>query len=306
MSEALKNNPYISIIYAVVFLSGLAIGVSIHNASAVTEQDVIFVREDGGISTPPPTHDHATSTENTASSTDSEIESAPEVDTSLPKYIRVTDGCGPHYEGDCLNVRSGPGTDHPVVAYLRNGIVLKVAEIIEGEEHTWYKIVFDEWLRYPERVQDEWYIAAEYVELFYDEGTIEIWGRDIATSSKELIIDRSDQMLYAYDGDELVMEESVSTGLDITPTPRGTFTVFRKTPSRYMQGPIPGITEQYYDLPGVPWNLYFTHGGAVIHGAYWHNDFGKQHSNGCVNVLPDQARRIYEWAEIGMDVIVRD
>ena len=73
-----------------------------------------------------------------------------------------------------------------------------------------------------------------------------------------------------------------------------------------MQGPIPGITNQYYDLPGVPWDLYFTHQGAAIHGTYWHENFGKQSSHGCVNLPPAQAEKLYRWAGIGTFVIVQD
>jgi lipoprotein-anchoring transpeptidase ErfK/SrfK len=113
-------------------------------------------------------------------------------------------------------------------------------------------------------------------------------------------------MLYAYDGDTLYMQEAISTGLELTPTPRGVFTVYRMTPSRYMQGPIPGISDQYFDLPGVPWNLYFTPEGAVIHGAYWHDRFGSPWSHGCVNLPPEKAKKLYAWAEIGTKVVVQD
>ena len=102
------------------------------------------------------------------------------------------------------------------------------------------------------------------------------------------------------------MEMVISTGLELTPTPRGTFSVFKKTPSRYMQGPLPGLPYDYYDLPGVPWNLYFTHEGAVIHGAYWHNSFGSRYSHGCVNLPPDEAKKLYDWAVLGTTVIVQD
>ena len=103
------------------------------------------------------------------------------------------------------------------------------------------------------------------------------------------------------------MDVDISTGLALTPTPRGTFTIFKKTPSRYMQGPLPNLSDQQrYDLPGVPWNLYFTQGGAVIHGAYWHDSFGARYSHGCVNLSPDNARKLYEWADLGTTVIVKD
>ena len=204
----------------------------------------------------------------------------------LFEYIQVVDGCGIHFEGECLNVRSGPGEEYPVIAQLRNNIVLKVGGQVERDGRKWYKIIFDEWLRYPQRLKGDWYVASEYVQVLYDEGDRTIWKDDYSTTtSKNIIVDRSEQKLYAYDGEILFMEIPISTGLELTPTPRGTFTIFKKTPSRYMQGPLPNLVDrQVYDLPGVPWNLYFTEGGAVIHGAYWPDSFGSEDSHGRVNV----------------------
>lgn len=221
-------------------------------------------------------------------------------------YVMVNDSCGPHYEGECLRVRSGPGEEYPVVSQLREGIVLKVEEKVAGEARDWYKIEFDEWLRYPERLQGAWYVAAEFVDEVYVDPASELTANS-PTTSKRVEVDRSEQKLYAYDGEELVMELDVSTGLEFTPTPRGIFRVFKKTPSRYMQGPLPYLpVSKYYDLPGVPWNLYFTEQGAVIHGAYWHDSFGSQYSSGCVNLPPLEAKKLYDWADIGLEVWVRD
>jgi hypothetical protein len=230
------------------------------------------------------------------------------IEKVLFEYVEVVDGCGAHFEGECLNVRSGPGVDFPVIKQLRNGMVLKVGGQVERDDEMWYKIVFDEWLRYPERVNGDWYVIADYVEVLYDEGDKTIWDGDIGSSTiKQITIDRGDQKLYAFEGDELFMDIDISTGLELTPTPRGTFQIFKKTPSRYMQGPLPNLRDrQVYDLPGVPWNLYFTHGGAVIHGAYWHNSFGEQYSHGCVNLQPNLARKLYDWAPLGTTVIVKD
>lgn len=230
------------------------------------------------------------------------------VEKTVFEYIEVTASCNAHFIGDCLLVRSGPGTDYPVVSRLRNGMVLKVSGKIDREERTWYKISFDEWLRYPERITDDWYVAADYVETLYDEGDKTVWDNDYSTTSlKRIVVDRSEQKLYAYEDDIIFLEADISTGLELTPTPRGTFTIFKKTPSRYMQGPLPGLKDQQlYDLPGVPWNLYFTHGGAVIHGAYWHNSFGRPYSHGCVNLPPATARQLYTWTDLGTRVIVQD
>jgi L,D-transpeptidase catalytic domain len=230
------------------------------------------------------------------------------VEKVLFEYVEVTESCGPHFEEDCLVVRGGPGFDFPVVSRLRNGIVLKVGGKVEHDGIQWYKIVFDETLYYPERLKDDWYIAAEYVEALYDEGDKTIWDNNYSTTTgKKIVVDRSEQKLSAYDGETLFMDISISTGLELTPTPRGTFSVFKKTPSRYMQGPLPNLpSKQYYDLPGVPWNLYFTHGGAVIHGAYWHTSFGTPYSHGCVNLSPADAKKLYYWAELGTQVVVQD
>lgn len=224
-------------------------------------------------------------------------------------YIEIIDGCGPYYGGDpCVNLRSERSLDAAVVARLRTGVVLRVeATTTEENGHEWYSIIFDGALRYPERVAGKWYVAVdpESVQPFDDVGDKDLTGPAVA-STKRIVVDLTDERLYAYDGDVLFMDEPISTGLEFTPTPRGTFTVFRKTPSRYMQGPIPGVSNQYYDLPGVPWNLYFTYGGAVIHGAYWHDHFGEPWSHGCVNLPPQKAKALYEWADTGTTVVVRD
>lgn len=194
----------------------------------------------------------------------------------------------------------------PVVGKLRTDMVLKISDTVQAEGRVWYKIVFDEWLRYPERVSGEWYVAAEYVTLVHDVGEKSLVDSD-ATTTKRIVVDRSEQTLVAYDGEDIFLEAVISTGLELTPTPRGEFTVFKKVPSRYMQGPLPYLkTSDFYDLPGVPWNLYFTEQGAIIHGAYWHDNFGIPYSHGCVNMKPEEAQRLYEWADLGSKVVVQD
>jgi len=223
----------------------------------------------------------------------------------LFKYLEIKDSCGVHFEGECVVVRTGPGLDFPVVTRLRDHVILMVGGKVEREGDSWYKIIFDEHLAYPERVNSDWYVSAEYVNVLLDEGEKTTWTDAVATSTgKKIIVDRQLQKIYAYQNDELFMETSISTGTELAPTPAGTFSVFKKTPSRYMQGPLPGFTD-HYDLPGVPWNLYFTEGGAVIHGAYWHDSFGTQYSHGCVNLSPDDAKRLYAWTGLGTKIIVK-
>jgi hypothetical protein len=245
-----------------------------------------------------------------------EVKNIPVIESEVPseatstvkmfQYIYVHDGCDWNGVGTCVNMRSGAGTEYPVVTQLRNGVVLKVKDSIVVNGRTWYRILFDSWTRYPERLSGNLYVAdTDSVELFTDVGNQEV-SRVNASSTKRIVVDISEQMVYAFDGDSIFMKEPASTGLKDTPTPRGTFFIFRKTPSRYMQGPIPEVSDQYYDLPGVPWDLYFTQGGAVIHGAYWHDQFSKPWSHGCVNLPVDIAKKLYQWADVGIPVVVQN
>ena len=226
----------------------------------------------------------------------------------LHQYIEVVDSCGPHYEGEegCVRTRAGPGVEYPVVARLRTGVVLKVDRAVVRDMRIWYRVVFEEPIRYPERLPRVQFVAGDFVRHFYGDGVQILRRGERGPLSKHILIDRSKQMLYAYEGENMFMLTSISTGHELTPTPRGTFTIYKKTPSRYMQGPLPGISDDEYDLPGVPWDLYFTEHGGAIHGAYWHNNFGKPWSHGCVNLPLQEARKLYEWADIGTRVIVRN
>jgi lipoprotein-anchoring transpeptidase ErfK/SrfK len=228
------------------------------------------------------------------------------IEPKLLPYIEIVDSCDWEYIGTCINMRSGPGMKYPVVLRLRNGMVLKVAGTVTVEGEEWYKIQQDKSVRYPDRIASNWYVLADTVNLISDDGDHRLVKGEVVTTEKRIVVNLSEEMLYAYDGDVLFMQEPISTGLNITPTPLGTFTVYAMTPSRYMQGPLPGVSDQVYDLPGVPWNLYFTTDGAVIHGAYWHNKFGQPWSHGCVNLPPDKAKELYLWSDIGMKVTVEN
>ncbi len=51
-----------------------------------------------------------------------------------------------------------------------------------------------------------------------------------------------------------------------------------------------------YELPGVPWVTYFySHTGVAFHGAYWHDNFGKPMSHGCVNMRNEDAKWLFRW-----------
>jgi lipoprotein-anchoring transpeptidase ErfK/SrfK len=118
-------------------------------------------------------------------------------------------------------------------------------------------------------------------------------------AQKTIVVSVGQQMLWAYKGDKVVLSSYVSTGRAGFDTPIGSFAVLSKLPSQTMEGVIGG---EYYNVPDVPWVLYFTKGGHALHGTYWHNNFGTPMSHGCVNLPLDVAAWLYDWATVGTPV----
>jgi len=234
------------------------------------------------------------------------------------QYLKIINSCDLNFmQTSCVNVRSGPGTDFPGVIKLRNNIVVKTnSQTIGVDGKIWHRIIFDEWLRYPERVSGDWYISGDYVEI-YNLNIEKIINKkefkrkyNQKSDKKKILVDISEQKLYAYqeiNGEiKLFLEAIISSGLDDTPTPVGNFEIFYKTPSRYMQGPVPPDLEQYYDLPGVSYVMYFSTNGLAVHGTYWHDKFGQKWSHGCVNLKTEDAEKLYEFSDLGTEVIVQE
>lgn len=110
-------------------------------------------------------------------------------------------------------------------------------------------------------------------------------------------VDLSSQRLIAWHGRTPVKTFIVSTGKSRTPTRLGTYSIQRKYRSSSMRG-------RGYYVPNVPYAMYYS-GGYAMHGAYWHNRFGRPMSHGCVNLRVRQARWLYSWAPVGTKVVVR-
>lgn len=113
-------------------------------------------------------------------------------------------------------------------------------------------------------------------------------------------VDLSEQTMIAYEGDTPVYTARVSSGTWNHPTVEGTYRVYAKYVRTRMTGGQG--TPEYYDIPDVPFTMYF-YGGYALHGAYWHNNFGNPMSHGCVNLPVDVAKWMYDWAPIGTMVV---
>jgi lipoprotein-anchoring transpeptidase ErfK/SrfK len=116
---------------------------------------------------------------------------------------------------------------------------------------------------------------------------------------RRVLVSLSQQYAWAFQGDVVMWQGYVSTGLPQFATPPGSFTVLTKYKTQTMEGVLGG---EYYNVPDVPDILYFTNQGHAIHGTYWHNNFGVPMSHGCVNLPMDVAAWMYDWAPMGMQV----
>ena len=114
-----------------------------------------------------------------------------------------------------------------------------------------------------------------------------------AGEEKWIEVSLAEQRLRAWEGNKLVIEFPISSGL-WAPTPTGTFHIWSKTRSQSMIGGSQALGT-YYNLPNVPNNMFFYKGYA-IHGAYWHNNFGHPMSHGCVNSPLASVAQLFEWA----------
>ncbi len=116
-----------------------------------------------------------------------------------------------------------------------------------------------------------------------------------AMTGRWIDVNLSQQRLTAYQGNTPVFSTLISGGLPRTPTVVGRFRIQTKLTSTRMRGPG-------YDLPGVPYTMYFYKGYA-IHGTYWHNNFGRPMSHGCVNMRTPDAAWLFNWASVGTLVV---
>lgn len=127
---------------------------------------------------------------------------------------------------------------------------------------------------------------------------------DVPPEDKRIEVSLGRQMMTAYENDKIVFQTKVSSGMktpdlpkDETPTetPKGSFRVYSKMPSKHMGDGLLNTGLDAYELPGVPWVTFFEQTGVAFHGTYWHQNFGVPMSHGCLNMKTEEARWVYRW-----------
>ncbi len=129
------------------------------------------------------------------------------------------------------------------------------------------------------------------------------WGK---RGDKWIDVNLSKQTLVLYEGERPVYATLISSGeagledpKHSTATKRGIFRIHTKHLTATMSSDEVG---EKFELRDVPYVQYFDKEGYALHGAYWHDRFGTPKSHGCINLAPEDARRIFYWTEPALPV----
>jgi hypothetical protein len=187
-------------------------------------------------------------------------------------------------------VRSGAGDETKAVKTWWVGRrVIPFQEARDSKGAAWYRVSDP-----PEVAQ--WVPAAAVKKVF----DVKYEGAKYA--GRWVNVNLSQQVVTAYQDGTAVKVTLASTGKASTPTNLGAQKISWRITSTRMRGGTRGI--DYYDLPNVPWTQYFNSTGEALHGAYWHDNFGRPLSHGCVNLSIPIAKWFYEWGYVGQIVWV--
>lgn len=161
----------------------------------------------------------------------------------------------------------------------------------DEEKNYYYLIREDRW-------GDVYYVDATHARVISEEELQPI-SLNLSEAEKTIRINLAEQFLIAYENKTPVFMSPIASGLlsgnvNLT-TPKGSFIINYKRPSRHMaHGERFGSNGG--ELFGVPWVSYFTDTGIAFHGTYWHNDFTRPKSHGCINMPIAAAKWLYLWS----------
>ena len=153
----------------------------------------------------------------------------------------------------------------------------------------WYALLDD-------KFEQNYFAPAEHIRLITTDELAPI-SSDISNADKRIEVRLDDQLVLAYEKERLVFATRTATGGRLRSgtytTPTGDYITFHKRPTRHMAAG--DLASSGFDLPGVPWVIYIKENGTSFHGTYWHNDYGRPRSHGCINLTPQAAKWLYRW-----------
>lgn len=121
---------------------------------------------------------------------------------------------------------------------------------------------------------------------------------EVAADEKWIDVSVDEQVLVAWRGETPLFATLISSGRASAShdTPRGAFRVWVKLAFSDMSDLRRQDVETNYAIEAVPWVQYFE-GSNGLHAAFWHDEFGRRRSHGCVNLSPRDARFLFSFTE---------
>lgn len=208
---------------------------------------------------------------------------------NAPQQISLKGGLG-EISVPYTDARIEPGNQAETVYRMYYETVHWVkASAVHSDGSIWYYLLDDKFEQF-------YYVPAEHIRLI-PESELTPLSTNIPDSEKRIEVRLNDQLVLAYEADKLVFATRTATGGRLRSgtytTPTGDFITFYKRPTRHMGAG--DIASSGFDLPGVPWVTYIKDNGISFHGTYWHNDYGRPRSHGCLNLTPQAAKWLYRW-----------
>ncbi len=166
--------------------------------------------------------------------------------------------------------------------------VMLAAKNPAGDE-IWYQL-------WDDKLQKKYYALAQHLRILTQE-ELKPLSVEIPADRKRIEVRLSEQLVIAYEDELPVYFSRAATGavyrVGTYTTPTGSFMTYHKRSTRHMAAG--DLAASGFNLPGVPWVMYITEKGISLHGTYWHNDFGRPRSHGCINLSPQDAKWLFRW-----------
>ncbi len=120
----------------------------------------------------------------------------------------------------------------------------------------------------------------------------------VGANDRWIDVDVAQQVLVAYEGRAPRFATLVSSGREskASKTPLGVFELWVKLDYTDMDDIERTDISRNYSIQDVPWVQFFK-GSYGFHAAFWHDDFGRRRSHGCINLSPADARYLFQFTE---------
>lgn len=171
---------------------------------------------------------------------------------------------------------------------------------------TEYGLTYTMIQEYNEMARDERVVPGQAIAIPQLETILDPTAIPPTAGNKRVVVDKSEQHAYLYENDQLVYDFIISTGMASSATAVGNFQILNKIPNAYAGS---WDLQMPYWL-GIYWSGPLQNGfhalpimsdGTVL----WEGFLGQPASFGCIILDTGDAAILYDWVDIGTEVIVQ-